>query len=409
MASHVDTDGHEQATARPLIMGEPLAFDTAEYSARIDRTRDVLRSEGLDALLLFHQENMYYLFGYDQLGYWVYQTAVLPADGPGIHMLCREADEVFVAGLPKVEDARLWHDDSPDDPATMTVDLLKGLGFANGQSRIGIELQSHALLPFYYEKLRRELADRCELVDASTLVSELRLCKSPSEIAYVRRAAEVLDASYEKAFAAIRPGSRESDVLAAALDGMFAAGGDVPAIVPPTASGPRTLSGTHGAAVDRVLGENELFCIEIGGCFRRYHAVGVQSKWLGTPPRKAKEAHERLLETLEAGVASALPGTRVADVARVFDSALARHAMQIPGNHFGYGTGIGYPPTWLDHLRVKERDRHVLEPGMLLFLFVYHTLAGPDGQPVTIFIGEPVLVTTQGNERLSGVPIDLDL
>jgi Xaa-Pro aminopeptidase len=219
----------------------------------------------------------------------------------------------------------------------------------------------------------------------------------------------VLDASYKAAFAALHSGTRETDVLAAALCGMLDAGGDIPAIVPPTASGPRTLSGTHGAATDRVVQENELFCIEIGGCYRRYHAVGVQSKWLGVPPRRIAQKYKELSEALEAGVSATLPGVRTADVARKVNAVLAQHDMALPGNHVGYGTGVGYPPTWLDSLRIKEGDKHVLEPNMVLFLFVYHTTAGLDGQPITLFIGEPILVTANGNDQLSQVPINLEL
>jgi Xaa-Pro dipeptidase len=397
------------SSAGPSIIGEPLPFDLQEYSERIERARVAVKSMRLDALLLFHQESMNYLFGYDQNGYWIYQTAVLPADGRGIHIVCREADEPMVRGLPNIDEVRLWYDDSTDDPTVMTVDVLDNLMFESRRPRIGIELQSHALLPLYYEALRSKLAGRYELVDASNLVTELRLRKSHAEIAYVRRAAEVLDASYRSAFAALRPGVRETDVLAAALDGLLQAGGDIPAIIPPTASGPRTFSGTHAAACDRVVRKDDLFSIEIGGCYRRYHSVGVQTKWVGTPPTHVVQKYDVLLQALAAGVSATLPGARTADVARSIHSILEPHGMAVPGNHFGYGTGVGYPPTWVDNLRIKQGDEHILEPGMLLFLFVWNNLNGLNALPTTLFIGEPVLVTAAGHDRLSSVPINLEV
>ena len=390
------------------IIGMPLPFEDAEYRGRIDKARRALHDAKLDAILLYHQESMYYLFGYDQLGYWVYQTAILSAESEKVKVVCREADYNFIDGLHFVEEMRNWLDDSADDPAKVTVDVLRESGLLGSSKRIGIELRSHALLPAYYEALRTALAGQCELVDASELITDLRLRKSSAEIEYMKRAAQVMDAGFEAAFKIMRPGIAETEVLAASMAASFAAGGDVPAIFPPTASGPRTLSETHGAATSRKIQNNEPFVFEIGGCYRRYHAVGVQSKWIGDVPSDIRTAYDVLTEGLEVGLQGLKPGVPTSQLANKVNTFLEGKGMYSPGRHIGYGTGIGYPPTWLDNLRIKVTDTHVLEPGMTFFYMLHRTVPTSSG-PVVLFVGEPILITDQGCAQLKSVPFRLEV
>lgn len=179
----------------PTLLGMPLPFERAEYERRFATVRRALEDAELDALLVFHQENMNYLFGYDQNGYWVYQVAVVTRERDDIVVLARPADHALIAGLPFVEDLRLWRDDSDDDPAQMTADILADVGALGSGRRVGIELHSHALLPYHHGRLHATLGGRVELVDASDLIADLRVRKSDAEVAYCRQAGEILDAA----------------------------------------------------------------------------------------------------------------------------------------------------------------------------------------------------------------------
>ncbi|MFP3468221.1 M24 family metallopeptidase, partial [Leifsonia sp. SIMBA_070] len=64
--------------------------------------------------------------------------------------------------------------------------------------------------------------------DASTLVSRLRVVKSPAEISYVRQAAQLADTAWEAALDTAGPGIFEGDILAAMHGAIFAGGGDDP-------------------------------------------------------------------------------------------------------------------------------------------------------------------------------------
>ena len=80
-----------------------------------------------------------------------------------------------------------------------------------------------------------------ELSDASDLVNRQRVVKSPAEIAYVRRAAELADAALEAAAALAGPGAFEGDILAAMQGAVFKGGGDYPGNEYIIGSGPGAL------------------------------------------------------------------------------------------------------------------------------------------------------------------------
>jgi len=381
-----------------------LAFERSEYQARIDRALAAMRVEGLDALLLFQQESMYYLFGYDQIGYWVYQTILLPADGSGPTALCRRADELMIRDSPFIEDVRTWWDDGDRDPSWSTAQLLEDRNLLSPAKRVGIEKKSHALLAYYYDLLREHTRGRAQLIDASDAITELRLIKSPAEMAYMRRAGQIMDQAFAAAFEAIRPGARECDVNAAVMSTMSSLGADFPAVAPPIAFGERTLTQTHGAATERPVRLGDAFTIEIGVPYKRYHSVAVHSGVAGEPQEELQDLFHQLNDGIEAGLEVIGPGVTTAAVASTVIGRLEAHGLPRKGRHVGYGIGIGYPPSWIDNLRIKETDTHVLREGMTFFLFVAaRTKTGER----CLYLGEPLAVTGTTVERLSALPREL--
>ena len=54
----------------------PLHFNREEFSKRLDRLKELMSSNKLDGILLFRQESMFYLTGYDTFGY-VFSSAFI--------------------------------------------------------------------------------------------------------------------------------------------------------------------------------------------------------------------------------------------------------------------------------------------------------------------------------------------
>ena len=108
-------------------MGPPFA--RAEYDDRLRRTRAAMRAAGLDVLLVFHQEHMFYLAAYDQIGYWVYQVLIVPADEAPMTAIVRKVDELLV---------RFDVDEIKDETSSLPHMLPRPEAFAAAVGAMGI-------------------------------------------------------------------------------------------------------------------------------------------------------------------------------------------------------------------------------------------------------------------------------
>src|SRR5215475_3992486 len=93
-----------------------LHFTTEELATRRARTVEALRQRGLDGLLMFRQESMYYLTGYDTFGYVFFQCLYLGADGR-LMLLTRAPDLRQAQHTSVIEDIRIWVDGPEAQPA----------------------------------------------------------------------------------------------------------------------------------------------------------------------------------------------------------------------------------------------------------------------------------------------------
>ena len=58
-----------------------LHFTVEEFSKRKQDVLKSMKEQNLDALLMFRQESMYWLTGYDTFGYVFFQTLILDKNG----------------------------------------------------------------------------------------------------------------------------------------------------------------------------------------------------------------------------------------------------------------------------------------------------------------------------------------
>ena len=109
-----------------------LHFELSEYRARQKKVIRELAACGLDGLLMFQQESMYYLTGYDTFGFCFFHCLYLGADGK-MALLTRSADLRQAQHTSTIEDIRIWTDEAGAQPAVQLRDMLASLG-AKGKS-----------------------------------------------------------------------------------------------------------------------------------------------------------------------------------------------------------------------------------------------------------------------------------
>src|SRR6478736_2243192 len=156
-----------------------LHFERSEFDARRDRLMIELAEKKLDAVLLFAQESMYWLTGYDTFGFCFFQCLVLKSDGSMV-LITRSADLRQARHTSTLDNIVVWTDRDGANPALDLRNLLNDIGLLG--SRIGVEYDTHGLTAYNGRRLDEQLATFGQIVDASGIVSRLRLFKSPAEI-----------------------------------------------------------------------------------------------------------------------------------------------------------------------------------------------------------------------------------
>ena len=379
-----------------------LHFTAEELAARRKAAGDELADRGLDGLLVFRQESMYYLTGYDTFGYVFFQCLYMGLDGETLTLLTRTPDVRQAEHTSVIEDIRVWYDAEGVDPARDLKEILEEHGC--GGKRLGIETDAYGLTGYNLKRVEAALGGFCELVEASDLVTRLRMVKSPAEIGYVREAARLADLGLDRALEVAAPGVFEGEVLAALQGAIFAGGGDFPANEVIIGSGPRALLFRYAAGMRRMDPVDQL-SLEWAGSYRHYHAAMMRTLAVGEASSYRRYLHAVVREALEEMTAALTPGRPVGEVddahRRVLDTAgLEKHRFAA----CGYSLGTTFSPNWMDRPMLFSGNLVPAEPGMVFFL---HCVVVDSERGVAMSLGRTCLVTGAGRESLSTRPLDL--
>jgi Xaa-Pro dipeptidase len=378
-----------------------IHFEPEELARRRAAVAAEMQGRGLDGMLLFRQESMYYLTGYDTFGYVFFQCLYLGADGD-MTLLTRAPDLRQAQETSIIEDVRVWVDGPDATPADHLRHILAEHGAAG--LRLGIETDAYGLTGFNLRRVEDALEGFCELVEASDLVSRLRVIKSEAEIAYVRDAARLADDAFDAAVATAGPGVFEGDVLAALQGAIYSGGGDPPANEVIIGSGRRSLLFRYASGM-RTIEANDRLSLEWAGVFRHYHAAMMQSLAVGSCPDEYLRAYEVVRSTLAKMMAALAPGEPIGRVDETHRSLL--DAAGYGSNRYnacGYSLGTTFSPNWMDSPMLYSGNPTPAEPGMVFFV---HCVVVDSAAGLALGLGRTCLVTESGRDVLSKKDLDL--
>lgn len=378
-----------------------LHFTPDELAQRRARACAAMTEAGLDGLLMFRQESMYYLTGYDTFGYVFFQCLYLGADGR-MTLLTRAPDRIQAKHTSVIEDIRIWIDGPDAKPAEALRDILEKHG-SRGE-RLGVEWEAYGLTARNGQRLAASLDGFCTLTDASDLVSRLRVVKSPAELAYVRRAAELADDALAEAWKLAKPGADEGDILAAMQAAVFRGGGDDPANEYIIGSGPDALLCRYKSG-RRKLDPVDQLTLEFAGAYRHYHSCLMRTLAIGKPDKRLVDMHKAATESLFAAEAALKPGRPIGEVfdahARVLDAAGHRaHRL----NACGYSLGNTFAPNWMDWPMFYHANPYVAQVGNVFFI---HIIVFDDANGLAMSLGRTSEVMASGATPLSKASLDI--
>lgn len=378
-----------------------LHFSDDEFTERLQRLRAEMTERKLDAMLLFAQDSMYWLTGYDTFGYCFFQSLVVKADGE-MRLLTRSADLRQAQHTSNIERIEIWRDRGGANPAIELRDLMDDMGLLG--ARIGVEWATHGLTATNGRLVEEKLGSFASLQDASDLVPGLRVVKSAAEIATVREAARLGDEAFEAMLPLVREGADEGDLLHALQGTILKNGGDYPANPFIIGSGPDALLCRYKSGRRRLSAQDQL-TVEWAGVKAQYHAALMRTVVVGRPLMRHEELFAAAAEALAAVEEAMQPGRTFGDVfdahARVMEEHdLVRHRLAA----CGYSLGARYAPSWMEPQMFVSGNPEPIRPDMTLFA---HMIIMDSDSGTAMTLGQTYLTTQGAPERLSRLPIEL--
>jgi Xaa-Pro aminopeptidase len=392
-------------------------------AARHTKLRQALRASNLDALVVTHLPNVFYLTNFlgtagvavvtsDRL-YLILDFRYIAAakdlwDSPSgcpeadILPVERSYDEALVALIKKLNPRRLGIEGtnvSVHRAYQLARSLRAGLEF-------GPEMGSRA---FFEQGGAPDPVSGISLVSAEGVVERLRLVKDAHEIEMLRRGGILLSAVAVDVIGEIKPGITEQEFAANIDFRIKAAGFERCSFETIVASGPNSAL-PHAHAGARVMKPGDLVVLDFGGVYGGYCVDLTRTVALGEPDAEMRRVYDAVVEAQAAAIAAVKPTVRAGDIDAAARDTLGRHQL---AEAFGHSTGHGLGVEIHETPRIGPRREatggapalpdEAIEPGMVFTIEPGAYLPGWGG----VRIEDDVLVTSDGVEVLTNVPRQL--
>lgn len=366
-----------------------MNFSMAEFDRRVTAVRAAMRAKGVDVMVVDECEGLDYLLGQaNTLN--LYRACVFPVEGMPT-MLLRKLDEAPLREASWVTDIRPFAD--WEDQVECVARCLTDRGYAS--ATIGMDFGSYALTVRRFEQYKGFLP-KARIVDVGSMINEIRLIKSPEEIALLRKSSAIADEAMRLGIEAVGPGKTERDAAVAASAAFVRLGADNGACGPITAGvGAGFL---HGHLHDNPLKTNDVVHLELTPRIHGYSARLMRPAVIGSATAQQQKAAGTLIELQDQQLAAMKAGAEARAVDAILrDGVLKSGIRDRFDNLTGYTLGFYHRagPRTSDFTRVfGPHVDYRLEAGM-----TFHMWVAADG----LAFSETVLVTPQGGERLTRI------
>ena len=375
-------------------------FSDAEMQSRLDRLRQYMAAEGVEAVVLtsYHNINYFSDFVYCKFGrdYGLvvtqdrFTTVTANIDGGQPYRRNRLGDNIVYTD---------WQKDN-------FFKAVKRL--CEGKRRVAVEYDHMTLQN--KQKLLDALGD-VELVDAGVPTMQMRMVKSAEEIALIRQGARIADVGGVAVRDAIYAGVPEYEV---SLAGQAAMVREIAKTYPNSElmdtwvwfqSGINT-DGAHNPVTSRRVQPGDILSLNTFPMISGYYTALERTLFLG----HASDEHLRLwevnCEVHRRGQELIKPGVRCCDIAHELNEIFAKHDL-LKYRTFGYGHSFGTLSHYYGReagLELREDIETVIEPNMVVSMEPMITV--PEGQPGAGGYREHdiLVVNEHGAENITGFP-----
>jgi Xaa-Pro dipeptidase len=377
---------------------------------RLARARQALDNSDLGAVLCFETSNIRYLTS-THIGYWAWNKAeryaLLTRSGePWIWDFGSAAKahrqqapwlnpEHSNGGNTGLQGAIAPTSGLPERAAREIRQVLEDEGVAN--EALGVDIVEMPIL----EALQ---AEAITVRDGQQTMLRAREIKSPDEIMLLSQACAMVDGVYQDIYEALKPGVRESDVVALATKRLIEMGSEhVEAIN--SIAGERCSPHPHVYS-DRLIRPGDQAYFDIIHVFNGYRTCYYRTFAVGRATSAHHDAYRKAREWIDAAIELVKPGVTTDEIARAWPEATEfgfPDEMEAFGLQFGHGVGVGlHEPPIISRLNSLEHPIE-LQEGMVFALETY--CPASDGHSAAR-IEEEVVCTADGAKLLTLFPAE---
>jgi Xaa-Pro aminopeptidase len=388
-------------------------FPYEEYEGRVSKARELMGKYGMDALLLFAPEDIFYYTGFKKENLAVEKRwrrgVVFPKKGEIVMLMGNEV--FFNATITSwVKDIRGWGGPPelgrPQNFVEGYVGLIKEMDLQN--KVLGVELWEKTpavdvdLTWHEFDAIRRALPE-AKFVDAGSMIWEQRMIKTPFEIGVIKELAKIATKGFRVGLETIREGVTEQEIVIKMYQTMLAEGlWDVPMFSRVPMKGPGHYHAGILAPQATVLKKGDMLMFDGGPRHKGYWCDIQRNACIGEPPAIQRKLYDAALEGLDAALSVIKPGVRVAEIHRAAAERLGKidPKFSVIRNVFaGHGLGLHtHEPPYLDP--TGDQADIILKEGMYLAVEI-SAQDVPEFRVVGGFPEDNVLVTKDGHENLT--------
>lgn len=376
-------------------------FPAEEFADRLKRVRREIGESGLDWLIAFHPVSILWLTGSEAKSYQAFQCLAVAADDRPLVILTREGERAEFEEDALVDEVLTWGGPEPQDPLETFSKMADALGLK--KARVGIEVPAYYLHPHHYVRIKSLLGDAL-VAEPVNLVHDLKLVKSPRELALIRQASAIADRAMEAFASALAVGRSELEIAGAVYQALLAGGSGLPGSTLNLVSGERA-GFAHGAPTERVLRQGDAGNVEFGAAYRRYTTTIGRQFSLGPPGHRLTEVYNVVREACDACIAEIRAGVAAIRPHEAAKRVIAQAGLDKYRIHTtGYGIAPGFPPSWGEPIHMFGGSTYTLAAGMVLS--VEPPVFIPE-ERLGVRIIDNILVTEHGCELLSRYPREI--
>jgi Xaa-Pro dipeptidase len=377
---------------------------------RVERVRQQLAATDLGAVLLFETSNIRYLTS-THIGYWAFNKgeryALITRTGePRIwdfgsaakaHRLQQPwmNPDNSIGGNTGLQGAIAPTAGLQERAAEEIASILKEEGVAD--MALGVDMAETSVF------LALQNAG-ITVSDGQQLMMLAREIKSDDEIMLLTQACSMVDGVYHDIYEALKPGIRESDIVALAHQRLFEMGSEFVEAINSIA-GERCSPHPHVFS-DRLIRPGDQAYFDIIHVYNGYRTCYYRTFVVGRATQSQRDAYKQAREWMDAAIQLVKPGVMTDEIARVWPKAEDfgfPSEMEAFGLQFGHGVGVGLHERPIISRLNSLEDPIELKEGMLFALETYAPAS--DGRSAAR-IEEEVVCTAEGPKIITLFPAE---